>query len=245
MSTDLKKHFIEGPLEDFAALHVSMAQETFGRNVDIKLANACASSFYHLHEHVYHSDKSISEQFSSAKQYELKIFDRFPKFILVRDIANCYKHKVLTRSRPPALISNASHIEECVVATRYEDNKGIYIHASKGLYATLDDGSEENIYHLLKVAHFFWMYEFYFLGYFNAPPVPPAQKSEKPQRKSDSMATNQGLRITRGVDTTLKFRFLTCVPSEMNANTNKPSKINAGIELRIESPIGTGNAKQA
>lgn len=236
MYTDLKRHFIEGPLEDFEALRVSLAENIFGRSVDLKLATTCAASFYHLHEHVYHSDKAIKEKFSSSKQYESDIIDRFPKFIIVRDVANCHKHKVLNRSRPPALISNANQLEECVVATRYEDEQGIYLVPTKAIYATLDDKTEENIVHLLTVTRFFWMYEFYFLGYYDNPPAPPVAKTEKPKRTSDSITANQDLRITRAVNTTLKFRFFTRVPSEIEANGNK-AVTNSATELRIKSPF--------
>jgi tRNA G10 N-methylase Trm11 len=206
MYSDIKTYFVEGPLMEYRSFKEVFDKKEFGLSINIRLAINCAVAFYHTYEHLYHNVKEINEEFRTPKEYlEKYILVIFSQFSFVRDIADCSKHSKLDRKN--ALISSASQIEEYLVLTAYEDEEGVYYVATKGLYATLNDGTEINIYTLLTNVRYFWLNELYKLGIVVEEPKEPDFSLPKPTRESVSGADNMNLIAMHGHPFNLKMKL--------------------------------------
>ena len=165
-------------------------------------------SLYHTHEHFYHSIPKINSSFQDYKKYYKFILERFPKFSIVRDVANCTKHDKLTQGNPS--ISDLKQLEAFVLITEYEDEQGTYFSASKRVVANLNSGEIIDLAKLLKVTDYFWRSELFALGLWQEKPVRFANNEPKeiPSRDSISGGARLDLNFTQGRDVNMKFKVV-------------------------------------
>ena len=183
MFNNIKKYFLEGPLQEYKAFKKAYKSKTYGLSNDIRHAIDCASSFYHFYEHLYLKVDILQSQYDSKNNYLKYILGEFPQFQVVRDITDCSKHHKLTRS--DALIRNADQIKEFQILTQYEDEKGQYYVASKGITAKLENGIEIDLYKLLTVTRYFWLNELFELKILPTKPKVPKFITRIPKRQSE------------------------------------------------------------
>jgi hypothetical protein len=223
MYSNIERYFIEGPLMEYKTFKEAYDKKEFGLSTNIRLAINCAVAFYHTHEHLFHNARQINEVHKSPREYlEKAILVSFPQFSLVRDIADCSKHSKLSRKN--ALITSASQIEEFLILTAYEDEQGVYRVATKGLYATLNDGTEINIYKLLTGVRYFWLREFYNLGIISQEPNEPDFSIPKPPRDFENSSASMDLVAMSGHSFSLKVKFFAETPELAKRLASEASK---------------------
>ncbi len=194
----------------------------FGLSKDIRLAINCAVAFYHTHEHVYHYVDKIRIAYSSPKKYlEECLLVKFPEFSIIRDITDCSKHNTLSRKNTQ--IKSAAQLEEYLVITAHEDEKGIYHSAKKGIYATLNNGAEVDLYKLLTATRYFWLYELYDLGILDKKPEEPNFSTTKPTRQHEDGAANMNLVAMEEHSSTLKIKMFAETPQLAEKLSKKTS----------------------
>lgn len=98
------------------------------------------------------------------------------------------------------------NLKNYLILTAHEDEKGIYYSTKKGIYASLNDGTEVNMYELLTMTRYFWLYEFYALGIRDTKPVEPDFTIPKPPRESESGTGNMNLIAMEGHSFNLKIK---------------------------------------
>jgi hypothetical protein len=110
-----------------------------GTRVDGKAAIDAATAAYHFREHLP----------NPLHRTKTAIAAICPDYLLLGDVVDAAKHKILTRKQPPPQIISADSIREQVVFTGYEDEGGEYKDASKSIEITLKDGSRRELFDVL------------------------------------------------------------------------------------------------
>lgn len=126
MFKDIETYFITNVLQNFNDLRARLKEKEYGQDKDIRLAINCATSLYHLREH-------LPENLSWKK-----VNDECPEYSLLGDVVNVSKHGSISRYNPQ--VTSADSIEERIVITEYYDKEGIYNDAEKEVVVHLDNG---------------------------------------------------------------------------------------------------------
>jgi len=144
MFDDLASYFYENVVEAFNDYLNAKNSGTAGRSRDIRAATAATAALYHLREHL-------------PKNCALKsatICLKCPDYSLLGDVANAAKHHSLTRGTPQ--ISSATQIQEQIVLTEYEDEKGPYHWIENSVQVKLTNGSERDVLEVLINVMNYW-----------------------------------------------------------------------------------------
>ena len=160
-----------------------------GRNLDIKAALGVATALYHFREH-------LPPQLLLSWQ---TVVAACPDYALLGDVVNLSKHRTLTRGAPQIL--SVEDIEEQVVLTEYEDDRGPYRHKEKTVTLKLKDGSERELLDVMTNVLNYWLGELHRMGvlqqvsaYYTsakAQPVPRGEADDGPL----TLEAVQGLRF--------------------------------------------------
>lgn len=147
MFDDIATLFYENVIVAYKEFLEAKTSRTSGRSRDVKLGIAAASAMYHFREHL--REPTLISQAS--------VRNSCPEYGLLGDVVNASKHGVLSKGTPR--VQSAKDIQEVVVITELEDEKGVYRMADKIVAVTLVDGTERRLEDLLRVVMNFWIGE--------------------------------------------------------------------------------------
>jgi len=199
MYDGLRNFFVECVLADHDAYREARSIKIAGLSIDLRLAVHACSSMFHLADHVFEEfrDASSTFPFNSLREYQHHLVSLCSHFEIIRDCANVHKHRHLTRHTP--LLSSAESLEEVVVMTEYQDDKGLYRIAEKEVHVKLDDGTVRILHECLDSVRAMWWDELVRLNVVSLPPSTP-KKSQiyPPLREHEGKAALLDLRLRKG-----------------------------------------------
>lgn len=230
MYDDLRSFFVECVLADHDAFREARALKIAGLSTDLRLAIHTCSSMLHMADHVYDelSEANSSFTFTSLKDFHSYLCGLTPEFKIVTDCANAHKHRRLSRHNPA--LADASSIQEVVVVTEFNDEKGIYRIADKEIHIRLSDGRIQLMHICLDAVREMWWSELHRLGIIpasvndlQAPYVP-----FPPSREQEGAAALLSIKLIRGE----RFK-LNITPKKYNYHTNQlePVDLSGGLPL--------------
>lgn len=194
MFDSIRSYFVRNVLANYKSYRNSIEEKETGVHNDLRLAINAATSLYHMREHMPKShQKSRAEIAKICSNYDL-----------LGDVVNASKHQILDRGDPK--LNSAEKIEEIVLITEYEDEKGKYYDAEKKIIAHLKDGSEVDIDKILRDVANFWVNEMNKLGY-DFSKIKPIKRMIPPPRQSESGAAPMSIRHIKGEDFKHKMVF--------------------------------------
>lgn len=199
MYDSLRNFFVECVLADHDAYREARSLKVAGLSIDLRLAVHACSSMFHLADHVFDEfrDTDSSFPFNSLKEYQNHLVSLCPDFEIVRDCANAHKHRRLTRHTP--LLSSAESLQEVVVITEYQDDKGKYRIAEKKIHIKLDDGTIKILHECLDSLRHMWWDELLRLGVMSSPcSVPKQSQPYPPLREQEGETALLDLRLRQG-----------------------------------------------
>ncbi len=199
MYDGLRNFFVECVLADHDAYREARDLKIDGLSIDLRLAVHACSSMFHLVDHVFDEFRGTSSifPFNSLKDYQAHLVNLCPDFEIVRDCANVHKHRRLTRHTP--LLSSAESLEQVVVMTEYQDDKGTYRIAEKEIRVKLDDGNIKILHECLDSVRRMWWDELLRLGVMSPPSSAPKEpRPYPPLREHEGEAPLLDLRLTQG-----------------------------------------------
>lgn len=199
MYDGLRNFFVECVLADHDAYREARDTKIAGLSIDLRLAVHACSSMFHLADHVFDEFSCTGSIFSfnSLKDYQSYLVNLCPNFEIVRDCTNVHKHRRLTRHTP--LLSSAESLEEVVVMTEYQDEKGTYRIAEKEIRVKLDDGTVKILHECLDSVRRMWWDELLRLGVMSPPSSAPKEpRPYPPLREHEGEAALLDLRLTQG-----------------------------------------------
>jgi len=199
MYDGLRNFFVECVLADHDAYREARDIKIAGLSIDLRLAVHACSSMFHLADHVFDEFNSTSSifPFRSLKDYQTYLVNLCPDFEIVRDCANVHKHRRLTRHTP--LLSSAESLEEVVVTTEYQDDKGAYAIAEKEIQVKLDNGTIKILHECLDSVRHMWWDELLRLGVMSSPSSAPKKiQPYPPLREHEGETALLDLRLRQG-----------------------------------------------
>ncbi|GAC1503168.1 MAG: hypothetical protein NVS2B14_15830 [Chamaesiphon sp.] len=199
MYDGLRNFFVECVLADHDAYREARDIKIAGLSMDLRLAVHACSSMFHLADHVFDKFNSNSSifPFISLKNYQTYLVKLCPDFEIVRDCANVHKHHRLTRHTP--LLSSAESLEEVVVTTEYQDDKGAYRIAEKEIRVKLDNGTIKILHECLDSVRNMWWDELLRLGVMSSPSSAPKKiQLYPPLREHEGETALLDLRLRQG-----------------------------------------------
>lgn len=177
--------FVEGVVADFDAYEKQRANKESGESVDLRLAMQSCSSLYHFREHL-------------KAQLSIDEYITIPAYIMIRDCSNIYKHgKIDNPGKPPAMITTPDQIEECVINTEYQDEKGSYRVAEKEILLK-HNGKTYILYDLMAEVMIMWWRKMISLNYFQNIPATLIKKKELPKRENEGESALLNFTIRQG-----------------------------------------------
>lgn len=178
MYDGLRNFFVECVLADHEAYKETRDIKIAGFSIDLRLAIHTCTSMFHFVDHIFDEFHETSPifPFSSLKAYQDYLVNLCPDFAIVRDCANVHKHRRLTKHKP--LLSSAESIQEVIVNTEYQDDKGKYCILEKEIRVNLDDGTIKILHNCLDSVRVMWWDELVRLGVMS--PLSPVQKKACP-----------------------------------------------------------------
>ena len=136
--------FYHTVVADYLTYLDARKSKPFGSSHDLRAALAAATSLYHLREHLPASHKrSVTE-----------VAERCNDYLLIQDVANVAKHRILTRGEPR--LRRAEDIFELLVSVSYEDEAGTYFDADKIVVIRLGNCLELDLSQALTNVINFW-----------------------------------------------------------------------------------------
>jgi hypothetical protein len=199
MYDGLRNFFIECVLADHDAYREARDIKIAGLSIDLRLAVHACSSMFHLADHTFDEFRGTSPSFAfqSLKDYQTHLVSLCPDFEIIRDCANVHKHRRLTRHTPH--VSSAESLQEVIVTTEYQDDKGSYCIAEKEIHINLDDGTTRILHECLDSVRRMWWDELICLGVVPTPSSSPEKaKPSLPLREHDGEAARLDIRIRQG-----------------------------------------------
>jgi hypothetical protein len=199
MYDGLRNFFVECVLADHDAYREARSIKSAGLSNDLRLAVHACSSMFHLVDHVFEefNDTGPTFPFKSLREYQDYLSNLCPDFKIIRDCTNVHKHRSITRHTP--LLSYAGSIEEVVVVTEYQDDKGIYRIAEKEIYVNLNDGNIKVLHECLDSVRSMWWDELVRLNVINPPlPISKEPRTYPPLREHEGETALLALRLRQG-----------------------------------------------
>lgn len=137
-------YFYHNVVADYLGYLDALQSKPFGSSHGLRAALAAATSLYHFREHLPVSHRA------SVSEIALRCAD----YLVIQDVANVAKHRILTRGEPR--VRRAEDIFELLVSVSYEDEAGTYFDQGKIVVIRLEDGSELDLSQALTNVINFW-----------------------------------------------------------------------------------------
>lgn len=245
MYDGLRNFFVECVLADHDAYREARSIKIAGLSIDLRLAVHACSSMFHLADHVFEEFRSTGSTFpfSSLRDYQAHLVSLCSHFEIIRDCANVHKHRHLTRHTP--LLSSAESLEEVVVMTEYQDDKGLYRIAEKEIHVKLDDGTVRVLHECLDSVRAMWWDELVRLNVISLPPsIPKEPQIYPPLREHEGetalldLCLRQGERFKQSMIfrrfnyETMRTEPIDLTGSQINSRIYKP---NHGIDFSLKN----------
>jgi len=197
MLEDSRSYFVNNVLPDFQAYDQFRQRMEAGINNDLRLAAAAATSMAHLSDHLFDELRGTPGfTFSQLGDYHSHLKSLCLDFDLLKDCANAYKHRNLTKKN--AKVRRFQDIAEFVVLTEYTDHDGPYRVATKEVRVKLSDGTQRVLYDVLRNVRNMWFDELERRGVAFTKNAGPSKSIGMPPRCGSSGAANLNLMIRRG-----------------------------------------------
>lgn len=199
MYDGLRNFFVECVLADHDAYREARAIKIAGLSIDLRLAVHACSSMFHLADHIFDGFSSTDSTFpfSSLGKYHSHLVNICPDFGIVKDCANAHKHRRLKKYSPQ--VSSADSLQEVVVVTEYQDDRGIYRIAEKEIHIKLDNGTIKILHECLDSVRCMWWDELVHLGVMNSPLLTPKElRPYPPLREQEGETALLDLRLRQG-----------------------------------------------
>lgn len=245
MYDGLRNFFVECVLADHDAYREARSIKIAGLSIDLRLAVHACSSMFHLADHVFEEFRSTGSTFpfSSLRDYQAHLVSLCSHFEIIRDCANVHKHRHLTRYTP--LLSSAESLEEVVVMTEYQDDKGLYRIAEKEIHVKLNDGTVRVLHECLDSVRAMWWDELVRLNVISLPPsIPKEPQIYPPLREHEGetalldLCLRQGERFKQSMIfrrfnyETMRTEPIDLTGSQINSRIYKP---NHGIDFSLKN----------
>ena len=137
-----RHYLLQVVLPAYEELGRSLHDGVIGGRRDIAALGRAAEACLHLADHVASEPKfnSSIDGAPKSKKYVKALAETYPWFAMTQDIANSWKHRVI--SDPDRTIEGLSSLLERWALVRYSDSQGQYFAARKVVLVQLRDKSE-------------------------------------------------------------------------------------------------------
>ncbi len=195
MFDDLSAYFYENVITSFEEYVAVKNSGKAGRSRDLRAAMNVAISLYHLREQLP-PDHIVGRHVSAAQ---------CPDYELLGDVVNAAKHRLLTRRNPQ--IINSAQIEEEVVITEYQDEKGQYNSVEKIVVVRLLDGSERDMFEVIINVMNYWAFYLQSIGVIDKELHFRLPTDIQPKTRVQCSEGRLGIEMLQGVRFKLKQRL--------------------------------------
>jgi len=190
---DLAARFHEQVVATYNDFTKQHASAPYGNEQDARAGYLASLAAYHFREQL---EGDIAVELS-------QVASECPDYLLLRDVADIAKHRRLGRAS--AVLRDPDAIQEVIIVTHYEDERGPYSHSEKQVQLLIPNGTPRSLADVLANVVAFWQAHLLRHG------VPildidirPPSVTEPRQR---AVCSEVPLAITRGLRANLRFKI--------------------------------------
>ncbi len=135
-----RHHFLQVVLPAYEQFGNTLTDGIAGDHRDLLAAGRAAEACLNLADHLA-TDPTCRDRIPGApksKSYVTQLTKQYDNFAIIRDIANAFKHRVI--SRVDRTIDSIDSVKEHVALIRFTDSEGYYYASRKLVIVSLRDG---------------------------------------------------------------------------------------------------------